>query len=335
MKPSAKACYNQRHRHGINSAKTLRPPPNRLCTHVVRLCGQAFNFSLHPELGHQNPRCDEIALVTNSMLVIKPLKNQEDLANLVAKPLWTPREGALIYCGVHPPEEYEKISENLWHSLGNMNADVRYANDIVAIWKSEELPAELAPKDFIAWIKSHIDPNWPEIPTNPRPLLDYMGKPILSKSLFGSSPRRPLRETFFQSNNRLTPPISPQDRIVSPPSLSSSQVEKPVSKSTFVEFGRTLKNLRKNHIEKVLSECAPTEKQVTLAKIAWGRIFSDVKTNPPSDVKEIISEPEGIVEKGKSRLYPVNLDLIRQEIAKNSTYKANAKFRKFRTPAKK
>jgi len=252
----------------------------------------------------------------------------------MAKPIWTLREGALIYCGIHPPEECENIPKSLWHGQGNMNADVRYANDIIAIWENKGLPSKIPPRDFIAWIKSHIDPNWPEILTTPRPFLDYMGNPILSKSLFEPPLRRPLREPLSRSNSHLTPPFSPPNRIATP-SLPSFRSKDHVGKSTIVEFGRTLKNLRKSHIKKVLAECPPTETQINLAKIAWGRIFSDVKADPPPDVKGITNDPEGIIEKGKSELFPVNLDTIRQEISKNSTYKTNAKFRGVRTPAKK
>lgn len=269
------------------------------------------------------------------MFNFKPLENQEALAKLMAKPKWTKREGALIYCGIHPSKEHESISKDLWHSQGNMNADVRDANDIVTIWENQGLPSEVAPKDFIAWIKNQIDPYWLEAPINsPPPLLDFMGKPILSKSLFNSPQRRPLRAPPFQSNSLTT-------LFHSSPTRSASTLDAPTitpksssGKPVIVKLERSLTMLRKEHIEKVLQDFPSSLRLIDLAKIAWDRILSDVKASPPPDVKEVIDDPEGIVLKGKEGYAPIDLDRIRQEISKSPIYKANARFRKPRTPEK-
>ncbi len=254
----------------------------------------------------------------------------------MAKPKWTKREGALIYCGIHPSKEHENISKDLWHSQGNMNAYARDANDIVTIWENQGLPSEVAPKDFIAWIKSQIDPYWLEAPINsPPPLLDFMGKPILSESLFSSPQRRPLRAPPFQSNSPIAPFHSSPTRSASTLDESTITPKSSIKKSVIVKLERSFTMLRKEHIEKVLHECSSSQRQIDLARIAWGRIFSDIKANPPSDVKKVIDDPEGIVLKGKEGYTPINLDKIRQEISKNKTYKANAKFRKPRTSGKK
>ncbi|EJL72288.1 hypothetical protein PMI12_04032 [Variovorax sp. CF313] len=258
------------------------------------------------------------------MIPIKHLEAEEALKKFRGMVELKPREAALIYCRIEPPKNWESISSDLWHSLGAMNEDVRYANDITLSWQSQNLVSEkISPREFISWIKNNIDENWPENPIGARPaIIEISGRPVIFQSplkLKRWSPRRIFPSNFKNPNISVDSAhytyATPQVRSSVTLNEESTETLTP-SRST-----HTLDKRRAEIISATLKEEKLFDTEQAMLDLIWYRLLDSIEKNPPIDVEKIKPKKKDDLEIGmRWGLKSVNRETIRSELRRNSVY---------------